>query len=248
MKTTWDYSSLARPYLKRPGYASSAIDQMLALAGVQSGDPVCDIGARVAHLTLELQRRGLKVTAVEPNDSMRELGQQRTGPDVAWHEAVAEDTGLPEKSFRLVTFGSSFNVTDRQRALQETARLLQPAGWFACMWNHRDLADPIQAQIEAIIQEALQDYHYGSRREDQSEVIAQSSLFRPVNFLEGTIHHRMQIPDVVEAWRSHATLERQAGPKFSAIVARIETLLQSLDQESIEIPYTTRLWCAQLET
>jgi ubiquinone/menaquinone biosynthesis C-methylase UbiE len=153
MKTEWDYTTLADAYLKRPDYADAAIDAMLSIAGAEQGDKFCDVGAGVAHLTLMLAARGLDVTAVEPNDAMRGNGIKRTAelPNVKWHEGTGEATGQSTQAFDMVTFGSSFNVCDRQQALKETARILKPRGWFACMWNHRNLEDPIQARIEAII-------------------------------------------------------------------------------------------------
>ena len=248
MKTTWDYTELADAYLKRPDYAQAAIDALLAISGVREADPVCDVGAGVAHLTLLLGARELTVTAVEPNDAMRENGIIRTKDfkNVNWHEGTGEDTGQKEKSFSLVTFGSSFNVCNRSEALKETARLLKPNGWFACMWNHRDLEDPIQKKLEEIIASYIPGYGYGSRREDQRQVIEQSGLFGPVVQLTGQVIHEQYIVDCVEAWRSHATLERQAGESFHEIVTEIESYLSTLGRPSIEIPYSTRIWCAQL--
>ena len=55
-----------------------------------------------------------------------------------------------------------------------------------------------------------------------------------------------QIADVVEAWRSHATLERQAGASFHEVIAAIDDYLKSLQTPSIQIPYSTNIWVAQL--
>lgn len=248
MKTEWDYTELAEAYLKRPDYSDSAIDKMLELAGLQAGSPVCDVGAGVAHLTLKLAARKMKVDAVEPNDAMRALGIKRTEAfgNVDWFEGTGEATGRPSNAFSMVTFGSSFNVTDRSRALQETKRLLQPRGWFAAMWNHRDLEDPIQKNIEEIIQSTIPDYGYGTRREDQTEIINVSGLFGKVYYIEGDVVHRQTLPEVVEAWRSHATLHRQAGDKFYGIIDDIEKMLIASGRQEITIPYTTRIWTAQL--
>ena len=248
MKTEWDYTSLASAYVKRPNYAESAIDAMLSIAGSEKGDKVCDVGAGVAHLTLILAARGLDLVAVEPNDAMRSLGIQRTEQlvNVRWHEGTAEETGQAKQAFDLVTFGSSFNVCDRQQALMETSRILKPRGWFACMWNHRQLEDPIQAQIEAIIKDLVSDYGYGSRREDQTTVIDSSGMFGPVIHLESRVLHEQSIEECVEAWRSHATLERQAGKVFQDVVVAIENYLQRLNMPTIQIPYSTNIWVAQL--
>ena len=248
MKTEWDYTALAGAYVKRPNYAEAAIDAMLSIASSKKGDKICDVGAGVAHLTLLLADRGLDLVAVEPNDAMRSLGVQRTEQlaNVRWHEGTGEETGQAKQSFDMVTFGSSFNVCDRQQALIETSRILKPRGWFACMWNHRQLEDPIQAQIETIIKDKVSDYGYGSRREDQTEVIDSSGMFGPVIHLESRVLHEQSIEECVEAWRSHATLERQAGKVFQDVVVAIENYLQRLNMPTIQIPYSTNIWVAQL--
>lgn len=248
MKTEWDYSTLADAYLKRPDYADTAIDGMLAIAGAEKGEKFCDVGAGVAHLTLMLAARGLDVMAVEPNDAMRANGIKRTErlTNVRWHEGTGEQTGQSAQAFDMVTFGSSFNVCDRPQALKETARILKPRGWFACMWNHRQLDDPIQAQIEAIIKERVSDYGYGTRREDQTTVIDASGLFGPVVHLDSGVLHEQTITECVEAWRSHATLERQAGTAFGSVVVAIEEYLISLKVATIQIPYFTNIWIARL--
>lgn len=248
MKTEWDYTTLADAYLKRPDYSNASIDAMLSIAGAQKDDHFCDIGAGVAHLTLMLGLRGLDVVAVEPNDAMRANGMARTNSfsNVRWHEGTGEATGQSTAAFNMVTFGSSFNVCDRQQALKETARILKPRGWFACMWNHRQLDDSIQASIEQIIKERVNGYGYGTRREDQTAVIDASGLFGPVVHLDSRVMHEQSIGECVEAWRSHATLERQAGDAFHDVVAAIESYLLGLQVKTIQIPYSTNIWMAQL--
>lgn len=247
MKTEWDYTHLAAAYLKRPEYAPTALEKIFQIVGLNKGDLVCDIGAGVAHLTLPLAHFGCKVDAVEPNDAMRAIGQKRTENlvYVNWSEGTGESTGRPSGMYDLVTFGSSFNVCDRTKALKESYRLLKPHKYFVCMWNHRDLNDPVQKQIEAIIKKAIPHYGYGTRREDQSEVIAASGLFHAAQYVKGQILWDQNIIDTVEAWRSHATLQRQAGSQFTAIIGEIESYLQSLHRSIVTIPYTTDVWIAQ---
>jgi ubiquinone/menaquinone biosynthesis C-methylase UbiE len=195
-----------------------------------------------------LAARGLDVVAVEPNDAMRGNGIKRTVDlaNVSWHEGTGEVTGQLSNAFDMVTFGSSFNVCDRQQALEETARILKPRGWFACMWNHRNLDDPIQSRIEAIIKERVQGYGYGTRRENQTEIIEASALFGPVVHLDAGVIHEQTIEECLEAWRSHATLERQAGAKFHEVISAIDDYLSGLGTASIQIPYSTNIWVAQL--
>ena len=247
MKTEWDYTNLAEAYLHRPNYAPTAISQMLESSGVKASDVACDVGAGAAHLTLELAKYGLCVCAVEPNDAMRANGIKRTKdyPQVKWFEGVGEHTGMADNYFNLVTFGSSFNVCDRQLALIETNRILKPGGYFACMWNHRNLEDPVQKEIEKIIRSNISGYTYGTRREDQTEVINQSGLFGKVQFIQGTVEHWLDTEDFIEGWRSHGTVYRQSPEVFEKIIAEIRDFVHSLNQKTIMVPYTTRIWMAQ---
>jgi ubiquinone/menaquinone biosynthesis C-methylase UbiE len=249
MKTEWNYTNLAKAYLKRADYSQSAIDKMISLASLNENDLVCDVGAGVAHLTLMLAAAKLRVSSVEPNDEMRKYGIERTTnlKNVSWTEGVGENTKQPANTFKLVTFGSSFNVCDRLLALAEVKRISQENGWFAAMWNHRNLNDPVQAKIENIISHHIPEYGYGTRREDQTDIINESGLFSDVHCFSGQIEHIQKVDEMVEAWRSHATLERQAGNKFNLVVDDIESYLLSLEKQEIAVPYTTNVWMAQLK-
>lgn len=247
MKTEWDYTALAEAYLKRPDYANDVLAAIFRIGEMKPGEKVADLGAGEAHLTLPLLAQGFEVSAVEPNDAMRALGQKRTNGSthVHWSEGTGEHSGLPGGVYDLVTFGSSFNVCDRPLALKETCRLLKPRKHFACLWNHRDVTDPIQQRIEDIIKAAIPSYAYGTRREDQTEIIAASGLFEDITPVTGTITWKQDIRDTVRAWESHGTLHRQAGDKFTAIIAQIKAYLESLGVQEIDIPYTTRAWVAR---
>ncbi|MHB1947000.1 MAG: class I SAM-dependent methyltransferase [Gammaproteobacteria bacterium] len=249
MKTEWDYTSLADAYLKRPDYADQAIDLMLSTSGISHSKDakICDIGAGVGHLTIMLAKRGYQVHAVEPNDAMRQNGCRQTQnmSNVSWFEGTGENTGMEAAQFSLATFGSSFNVVDRAKALAEVKRITKPNAWFACMWNHRNIDDPIQQAVEEIIAAHIPGYNYGTRRENQSEFLEKSGYFDNVDVIEEQIQHKVSIQDWIEAWRSHATLHRQAGDKFTKIIQEIEQYLHKTISDMIPIPYTTRIWLAQ---
>ena len=60
------------------------------------------------------------------------------------------------------------------------------------------------------------------------------------------MRHTQSIADCVEAWRSHATLQRQAGAAFAVIVDAIAAMLAATGKGEIVVPYTTRIWLARL--
>jgi len=253
MITNWDYTDLAIPYLSRPDYSRVAVDAMLSVCDLRSGDHVCDVGAGVGHLSLMLADSGLRVTAVEPNDAMRAGGISRSlrFSNLIWSEGTGEATGQPSGLFDAVTFGSSFNVCHQQMALAESARILRTGGWFACMWNHRDLTDEVQMEIEGIIKKRVPSFSYGERREDQFAVIKQSNLFQKIIRLESRVDHLQSIDQIVQAWRSHATLKRQANQGFDDIISEIREFLERRStvknaSAKFRTSYDTRIWVAQL--
>ena len=244
-KVEWDYTSHAAHYDRRADYARAAIERLLQATGCTRGTVVADVGAGTGKLTKELLALGLDVKSVEPNDAMRGFGIENTrGGTVAWSDGTGEATGLADASVHAAFFGSSFNVVDQQACLKEVARILRPRGWFGCMWNHRELADPIQAAIEGTIKKHIPSYDYGLRREDPTAAIARSGLFSPAQAIEQPFTWPMAREEIVDAWRSHATLRRQAATddRFGKIIGEIEGLLTS---PTIEVPYVTRIWYAQ---
>jgi ubiquinone/menaquinone biosynthesis C-methylase UbiE len=247
-KVNWDYTEHASHYDKRADYSYDAIAGLIAATGCTPQKPVADIGAGTGKLTKELLKHGLTVRSVEPNDAMREIGIGNTrGKSVSWSVGTGEATGLPAKGFHAVFFGSSFNVVDQRATLSEVKRILVPQGWFACMWNHRNLDDATQQKIESIIKSFIPAYSYGLRREDPTKIIDASGYFSPVKSIEGTFNWEMPKSDIIIAWKSHATLKRQAGSDaaFDRIIAKISQYLAGLP-EKITVPYTTRIYFAQL--
>lgn len=243
MKTTWDYSELAATYDKRADYPEAGIDLIAFVAGLRAGSRVADLGAGTGKLCLKLLRRGYRVDAVEPNDAMRGFGERNTaGLEARWSEGTGEASGLEGGRYDLVSFGSSFNVTRQGEALQETRRLLKPRGWFTCMWNHRDVEDPIQARVQQAITKFVPNYSHGNRREDQTGVIEGSRLFGTILSARVPFEFVTSREDYVDAWRSHATLQRQAGDAFPKV---IEAIQAETPAGRFAVPYHLALWLAQ---
>ncbi|EAK3431069.1 methyltransferase domain-containing protein, partial [Campylobacter jejuni] len=165
VEQVWDYTKHAKFYSYRPNYAPKTIDMLISLVG-KKDIKVADIGAGTGNLSIMLLERGCKVVSVEPNDAMREIGIERTKDQkIDWVRATGLNSTLQNSEFDWVTFGSSFNVMDRNEALEEAHRLLKSEGYFSCMWNHRDLNDPVQKIAEDTIVEFVPNYTRGTRRE-----------------------------------------------------------------------------------
>lgn len=209
---------------------------------------VADIGAGTGNLSIMLSERNLNVKAVEPNDAMRNIGIERlSGKSVQWVKSNGVNTTLQSDAFDWVTFGSSFNVMDRDEALKETHRILRKDGIFTCMWNHRDLGDPIQNKAQDIIKEFVPNYDTGVRREDQRPVIEKNrALFDEIFYLEQDFYFHQTIDNYILAWKSvknpYWDLDTNEGKAlFEKISAKIKHELPS----EFDIKYTTRAWSAK---
>ena len=251
----WDYSKHAQFYKFRPNYTPQSIDMLVELVGGfvrkkarNSSLRVADIGAGTGNLTIMLLERGLEVVAVEPNDAMREIGIERTkGQNVKWVRATGLENGLKSGDFDWVTFGSSFSVMDRGEALKESHRLLKKGGYFSCMWNHRDLNDPLQKSVEAIVEECVPNYERGARREDQRPVIeAHKELFDGLVYLEHDFYFTQSLENYLLAWQSVKNpfwdLDTDEG---KALFERICEKIRAKLPNEFSIKYTSRSWSAK---
>ncbi|EES89386.1 class I SAM-dependent methyltransferase [Helicobacter canadensis] len=251
VEQVWDYTKHAKFYEYRPNYAPATIDMLVALMQKNQKKEiikVADIGAGTGNLSIMLLERGCEVVSVEPNDAMREIGVQRTKDQkIEWVRATGIDSTLQSGVFDWVAFGSSFNVMDRVEALKESYRLLKPKSYFSCMWNHRDLNDPIQKIAEESIIEFVPNYTRGVRREDQRPIIeSHKELFDNIIYIEEDFYFHQSLENYINAWRSvknpYWDLETKEGEELFGRIAQV--LEQRLPKE-FDIKYTTRCWSAK---
>lgn len=121
----------------RPSYAEGLIDCILEESGVRAGDRVADIGAGTGIFTRQLLRRGLRVTAVEPNADMRAALRVRCGgyAGFSWTEGDAAHTGI-DGGVKLVTAAQAFHWFPAEEFRLECARIAAD-GYVAVVYNDR---------------------------------------------------------------------------------------------------------------
>lgn len=246
----WDYSKHAEFYKYRPNYSPKAIEMLINYVGATNSTDfrTADIGAGTGNLTIMLLERGLSVSPVEPNDEMRNIGIEITKDyQTKWVKATGIDTSLESNTYSWVTFGSSFNVIDRELGLKETYRILKSNGYFTCMWNHRNLNCPIQKMAEDVIESFVPTYDRGVRREDQRPVLEQyPNLFKNICYAEVDFDVDRTIDEYILAWQSvknkYWDLETNEGQElFGKITRKMREVLP----EQFKIQYTTRAWTMQ---
>jgi SAM-dependent methyltransferase len=140
------FAGVAAEYERgRPEYAPAVVGALAAELHVRPGDPVLDLAAGTGKLTRALIAGGFDVVAVEPQESLRTVLQDRVGSARA-REGLAEQIPLPDASMQAVTVADAFHWFDRPRALDEIRRVLAPGGglallntvpdWRGASWAH----------------------------------------------------------------------------------------------------------------
>lgn len=240
----WDYTDLADSYDQRADYSAELIRRTLLRLGCGVGTPALEVGAGTGKLTSLLCDQGLDLTALEPNDRMRAVAFAK-GLDrrARWLAARGEALPVKNQSCELVAFGSSFNVLPAPLALDECVRVLKPGGHWLAIWNHRDLDDPLQQEVEALIRQHLPGYEQGRRRHSPEPDLLAHGHWHDIQADEQRFVVEISSSSWMEAWHSHATLRRQAGDRLPAILDGIERLLGTT--EVLTVPYTSRLWTAR---
>lgn len=77
-------------------------------------------------------------------------------------------------------------------------------------------------------------------------MINKSKLFEEIYFIEEKVEHKILAEDFIEGWKSHGTVQRQSKEKFDRINDEIREIVERREQKYIKVPYTTRIWMAQL--
>ena len=245
----WDYSTLASGYDDRADYDGDLIELVVKLQALDEKACLLDVGAGTGKLTKILVSNPFQVIASEPNSEMRRIGQINVKKsNCEWRAEAAENLSLPNQSIDSVWFGSSFNVIEHKTFFEKFTQFAKRESWITCMWNHRNLEDPIQSKVEEIIKSRIADYNYGSRREDPSVILNNTGLFGEIIHVTSDFEVTQSTGAYFNAWKSHGTLRRQCNSEqqFNSILDDIQELLRNSSE--ISIPFTTKIWTTKRST
>ena len=248
-----DFTQLADNYAQyRPGYSPFVLDALIGLVGKNPKEiSAADVGAGTGIWSAMLAKRGIKVTAVEPNDAMREAGIQQTVPlGIQWLKGTGEETGLPNNSSDLVSMASSFHWTEFDKSTAEFNRILKPGGYFIGLWNTRRYEiNPLLVEIEDMLKKMVPNLdRVSSGRSRFCDTLScrllESPHFDDVLFLEGQ-HTEQQSPKhYLGLWESVNDIRVQAGEEvFAQFLAYVQEKTRSVPH--IDACYLTRAWIAR---
>ena len=249
-----DFSALPEDYAAtRPDYSERVLAGVIGMCS-KAADAldVVDVGAGTGIWTRMLAETGVgSVTAVEPNDEMREEGIRHTmGSGVMWRAGTAESTGLPDGTADLVTMASAFHWAEFDSAVAEFNRILREDGVFVALWNPRLVfRNPVLQKIEDRVIELLGGCQprvssgFSTFTDGLGDRLRACGFFREFGYLENAHVIRFDHERYLGVWRSVNDVRVQLGEeRFFEFLNFVESEVAELDH--IEATYLTRAWLA----
>lgn len=123
----------------RPGYPSGAFDDLAAVADLESGSRILEIGPGTGQATVPLAERGYRVVAVELGPDLAAIARRRLAryPAVEVVVATFEDWPLPKEPFDAVVSATAFHWIDPAIRVPKAAQALRPGGSLAILETRR---------------------------------------------------------------------------------------------------------------
>jgi SAM-dependent methyltransferase len=127
-----DFGKTAQDYGRyRAGFPDELFTRLLRFGVGLVGQRILDLGTGTGTLARGFARRGCTVTGLDLSTPLMEEAKrldQEASVTIRYVIAKAEQTGLPDASFEVVTAGQCWHWFDRPVAAREVRRLLIPQG------------------------------------------------------------------------------------------------------------------------
>jgi ubiquinone/menaquinone biosynthesis C-methylase UbiE len=225
----------------RPSYPEEAVRWIAGNAGLGHGSVVADVGAGTGKLTRLLLSTHATVIAVEPIEAMREVLLDQV-PGCVVLGGVAEDLPLEDASIDAITVAQAFHWFDHAKAIPELHRVLRPGGHLVLIWNSRDMTDPLQRSLEALLAPLRESAPYqlgGAWRTPLEE----SRLFGSPQEAQFRIEQQLTVEGVCERVASTSFIAAMQQAQRDAVLDEVRALTAGRD-EPFSFPYVTEVYAA----
>ena len=201
----------------RAGFPPHFFKRLFAEGWVMPDNRVLDLGTGTGTIARGLALRGCRVTGLDSEqhlltEAARLDREAATG--VTYVQGRAEDSGLPDASFDLVTAGQCWHWFDRAKATREVGRVLVRGGRLVIAhFDWLPMRGNIVAMTERLVERHNPDWHLGNS----------SGIYPPwlTDVVEGgfealeTFSFDVEVAYTHEAWRGRMRASAGIGASLS---------------------------------
>jgi len=218
---------------RRPSYPPALVSWVAERLELRPGRTVADIGAGTGKLTRLLVPTGARVLAVEPLAEMREqLAAAVDGVDVL--AGSAEDLPLEDASVDALTAAAAFHWFEPARAYPELHRVLRPVGLLAVVGNHRELDDPVQSAVQAVVGELVPTLDELASWQDD---LAASGLFMPLDEFHTPNEQLVDAAGLAERVATISYVARLPADDRAAVLERVRAIGEAQPEQVFAFRY-----------
>ncbi len=240
----------------RPRYPGEIVDFLRDHCHLDPHASIVDVAAGTGLLTEIFLARDYAVTAVEPNDAMRDACASliHRFPKLRCVSGTAEMTGLPSHSADLVTVAQALHWFDLPPARAEFLRVLRPGGWCAIAYNERRVGgDPFHDGYERILREFGIDYEMVRSKYPHKQRLGEffdsggtrSGTMRRVTFQNA---QSFDLDGLRGRILSSSYMPQPGHPRYTAMMRQIEKLFaQCQDDGHVRMDYDCIVSYGRLE-
>lgn len=246
------FSTKVADYVRyRPSYPAAVLELLRNECGLRPNHIVADVGSGTGVLSKLFLENGNRVLGVEPNDEMRQAGEELLSGFKSFSSVngAAEATTLPDTSVDFITAAQAFHWFEPIVARQEFLRILRPGGFVVIVWNDRQLdTTPFLRDYESILHRFGTDY--GKVRESYPRRSQIQELFAPNTFLHKTFPNfqNFDFDGVRGRLRSSSYVPGADHPTFAPMMTELERIFNAHQENGeVSMDYTTHVYYGRLD-
>src|SRR6266849_6356004 len=246
------FSNRAADYVRyRPGYPAAVLASLRAECGLRPGHVIADIGSGTGILSELFLKNGNRVYGVEPNEAMRQAGEEYLASYDGFVSCSgsAESAPLDDGSIDFVTAGQAFHWFEPDAARSECIRILKPAGWVVIAWNDRRMEETnLTREYEELLERFGIDY---KRVKD-----AYPEVHHIRSFVGNDNFHSRDLPnEQVLDWdglrgrlRSSSFAPTEDHPNYAPMMAELNRIFRAHQRDGyVRMEYFTRIYFGRPE-
>lgn len=245
------FSSRVADYARyRPSYPAAVLDLLRAECGLRAEHVIADIGSGTGLLSELFLKNGNRVFGVEPNQEMREGGEEYLVQykNFSSVNGSAEATTLSNASADFVTAGQAFHWFDREKTRAEFRRILRTPGWVVAVWNFRDKQTPFATAYEDLLVKYGTDYT--RVRESYPEGHRMKAFFLAGEFFERALPNGRPLnwDELSGLLRSASYMPQEGHANFLPMMDALRELFLRYQKDGcVSLNHTTHMYFGQLQ-